>query len=1180
MAKKSLLLVDGDPRSQKLLEISLRKSGFSVTTAVNGTDALEKADLAVPDLIISDTKMPGLDGFQFCEKVKSDPKFKGVPFIFLTAEKSIENKIRGLELGVDDYLTKPIYMKEVVTRVRILIEKRDKEALERRDRSSFGGYLGDMGVVDLLQTIDIGRKTGVLNLSNGPQTGRIYFRKGKVIDAQVGKLQGEHAVYRFLIWNDGEFSLEFVDHDRGENIQLSTQGLLMEGMRRVDEWGRMLEQVPPLESRFDIDYNEFASRLAEIPDEVNAILRLFDGDRTLMEVIDVSDFGDLEALNLISKLFFEGLIYDVSSASAGDADFERPSSWLDAPPAPAAPPHQPTATANGPVAARPEGPEAQVSATPADAAAVADALPPSSSTQPMGVARVQPSSPATASAGDSAETTSDQEQVKASHTSAPAPGGVPATEVAATWRQTTQTLGSDTPIPRAEPSTVEARVDDWLAQDAASPAAASTHPTAPPEERSATTKLDTQQPLTLFGPEPSGEQSIAEWLSQPLAGDEEEGGSTALVSAEHEQTKAASPTSAQDGSRAVPVATPPATADALSTPAPSGSRTGAGEEPSAANPVLLDQVSPRARRDDSAGTHEEDPFALPDERDAALATRLNSWLEEPLFDSMTPQPAAADTLPDGPLDPIPLTRRATKSQLPAVEDGLESTWDDVVAPLSEEELNADVQRQATQQLPVFSRAELASLQAEASTDQVATKGTEDVLQSLERPAIDNVNDVDVVDEIDPDDVELALRSLEPAEVAEPQSSTTQAAAAQTAAAPSDAATISTRTDAAASQSDAPAARLAEAISSAIGALPSPDGQVEESEIAGADPDHPTDPEVVAVAGARTGSEELVAAIAEEIAKRDEGQTAESVDALDVVDEVATDDRAEDSFFAPRSGPERTRGASPSTLSAQGMPPLLPAAPPAVNARGTGGSTWPRVAALALVLGGVGAVAGYFGLQQVRGGPTAVSANTATSLSPTTLADAGTTADGAAVAADAAVPRPLDRPDATTAALGKPADTGLDQPAEVKAAAAPLDLADSDNAAASPEDAEARQSPRARFQQLVRRGRALSERGRLRPAIAAYRQALKLEPDSAVVHTALANAYYELDELANAERHLDKAIAADKNYAAAFVLRGTVYQTLNRIPEAIRAYERYLQLAPKGSFARDVREVVNRLKQGR
>ena len=329
MAKQSLLLVDGDVRSLRVLEVSLKKAGYNVTTAANGRDALEKVQTAQPDLIISDTEMDDMDGFAFCEALKLRPEWAKIPFIFLTGQTAIEHKIRGLELGVADYLTKPIYIKEITTRVGLLLQRTQRERIEeqRDSRTRFAGHISDMGVVDLIQTIEVSRKTGVIYFQREPgRRAAIYFRDGKVIDAEAGHLMGEDAVYRLLTWNDGEFEVQFRSVRRKDVISASSQGLLMEGMRRLDEWGRHLEQLPSLDSAFEVDAAELSDRLPELPDSLNSILKLFDGRRTLMQIIDASDFGDLECLEVISKLYFEGLIVD-----RGDRPALPDEGWLGGP---------------------------------------------------------------------------------------------------------------------------------------------------------------------------------------------------------------------------------------------------------------------------------------------------------------------------------------------------------------------------------------------------------------------------------------------------------------------------------------------------------------------------------------------------------------------------------------------------------------------------------------------------------------------------------------------------------------------------------------------------------------------------------------------------------------------------------------------------------------------------------
>jgi CheY-like chemotaxis protein len=315
VAKQQLLLVDGDPRSVRVLEVSLKNAGFNVTTAVDGADALAKLEYAVPDLVLTDTRLPGIDGYEMVRKLKARPEHASIPIVFLTSQKSIEDKIRGLELGVEDYLTKPIFVRELITRVHMLLARRTQERIATgpASRTRFAGSLEDMSVVDLLQTIEVSRKSGIARITNGKREGIVYFRDGKLVDAELGKLRGEEAVYRALLWTGGHFEVEFKAVDNPDVIPTSTQGLLMEGMRRVDEWGRLSEQLPSLDIVFDVDHETLVERLTEIPDELNAILRLLDGRRALMEIIDESPFDDLSTLSVISKLYFEGLLVPVES---------------------------------------------------------------------------------------------------------------------------------------------------------------------------------------------------------------------------------------------------------------------------------------------------------------------------------------------------------------------------------------------------------------------------------------------------------------------------------------------------------------------------------------------------------------------------------------------------------------------------------------------------------------------------------------------------------------------------------------------------------------------------------------------------------------------------------------------------------------------------------------------------
>ncbi|WP_240475293.1 response regulator [Vulgatibacter incomptus] len=402
--KQHLLLVDADAKSLRVMEVSLKTVGYGVITAVNGVDALEKCGSHVPDLVISDTKMPEMDGFELCRRLKEDERFLGVPFVFLSSQKSLEYKVKGLELGVDDYLTKPIYLQEIITRVKILLQKRDKERLERRDqKGGFAGSLSHMGVVDLVQTLEIGRKTGVIRLVEKRGTAaEVFFRDGKVVDVELGRLSGEMAFHRLLAWTEGSFEIEFKAVSRENRIDFSTQGLLMEGMRRMDERARLAEQLPPFDTALAVDHAVLGQRLSGLPDEINPVLREFDGTRALGAVVEETELDDLACLTAAAKLYAAGILRPADpsvprtpeAAPAAKAVATAPAaSWFagpdeaDAPasqPAPAAVPASQPAPAAAPSAQRPV---AQPSAALSPAATPGSALASSASPGlPMGIA--------------------------------------------------------------------------------------------------------------------------------------------------------------------------------------------------------------------------------------------------------------------------------------------------------------------------------------------------------------------------------------------------------------------------------------------------------------------------------------------------------------------------------------------------------------------------------------------------------------------------------------------------------------------------------------------------------------------------------------------------------------------------------------------------------------------------
>jgi two-component system OmpR family response regulator len=120
-----LLVVDDEPNIRELLSVSLRFSGFDVATAASGREALEAAERDQPDLVVLDVMLPDVDGFHVARRLRES---RHVPILFLTARDAVEDKITGLTLGGDDYVTKPFSLEEVVARIRSVLRRTRGEA--------------------------------------------------------------------------------------------------------------------------------------------------------------------------------------------------------------------------------------------------------------------------------------------------------------------------------------------------------------------------------------------------------------------------------------------------------------------------------------------------------------------------------------------------------------------------------------------------------------------------------------------------------------------------------------------------------------------------------------------------------------------------------------------------------------------------------------------------------------------------------------------------------------------------------------------------------------------------------------------------------------------------------------------------------------------------------------------
>ena len=237
-----ILLVDDNPMIVALLRQAIAPISL-IETFSSAPDALLRVVEEAPDLLIADYGMPEMNGRQLIDKIRSRVQTAKLPAILLATRGEIGEQLRSMQDQVEDMIEKPFFVREVTSRIKRVV---DKIALEKMARAAPGesvvrGNLQQMSTMDLFQSLELGHKTCRLTLSNNGERCDMYFNDGQVNHAVCGSMRGDEAVFKVLSWGDGYFEIDFSGSSSEQSTTRSTQGLLMEGLRMLDEANRDAE---------------------------------------------------------------------------------------------------------------------------------------------------------------------------------------------------------------------------------------------------------------------------------------------------------------------------------------------------------------------------------------------------------------------------------------------------------------------------------------------------------------------------------------------------------------------------------------------------------------------------------------------------------------------------------------------------------------------------------------------------------------------------------------------------------------------------------------------------------------------------------------------------------------------------------------------------------------------------
>ena len=326
--KENVLVADADPRSLRLMEMALRRAGFVVLPSASGEEAMTQLLDGSVQAVVCDAALPVPDGLALCRAARAKEALAAVPVVLIGTDSSAAARARAIEAGADEYLVKPVLLKELVQRVQHLLDRR--RLSDPGAPAGLSGSVREFGLVDVFHSIEAWKKTAVVRCENAGQLARVWVRDGQVIDAELGPLAGEAAFWRLMTWDRGHFRVDFSSPPREARIQAGTQAALMEALRRSDELGRMAQDLP-LETQLTVDVARLEAVLADLPDELNGVLRQFDGARSLRAVLELSPLDDLATMEAVQRLARDGILRRASLASPSQE-------WISAPPQPLAAP--------------------------------------------------------------------------------------------------------------------------------------------------------------------------------------------------------------------------------------------------------------------------------------------------------------------------------------------------------------------------------------------------------------------------------------------------------------------------------------------------------------------------------------------------------------------------------------------------------------------------------------------------------------------------------------------------------------------------------------------------------------------------------------------------------------------------------------------------------------------------
>jgi len=323
----NILIIDkSSPECDQLCRM-LNENNYKTHIFFNTDKAFQFCLAQRPDIILlnCDDDTPGTE--TFLSQIDHNYMTRDIPVIISSEQENYKKRIEMMQTGIADYILKPYYPEEVVARIELILQEVSPVFFDiKNDSQGFSGNLQEMNLIDLIQTLEIGNKSGIIHLNRGDREGKVYVHEGKIVDAAVEDVDSIELSYlQMLTWIDGFFYVSLQPIDSGSKIPEKSKRLFEQSAQVVELWRKMTGELPELNTRLvatQIDSDRQLTR-----DEL-AFMAIFSTGRTILQALEQSNRDNNYGVRIIKSLFDQGLLVEQHTEEKTSEKNSITSQWM------------------------------------------------------------------------------------------------------------------------------------------------------------------------------------------------------------------------------------------------------------------------------------------------------------------------------------------------------------------------------------------------------------------------------------------------------------------------------------------------------------------------------------------------------------------------------------------------------------------------------------------------------------------------------------------------------------------------------------------------------------------------------------------------------------------------------------------------------------------------------------